>query len=55
MDCIWQQDIHCRKRSYLMNNENMMEHYLSTGRHNDKMYVGVADGSRVVFTELPEF
>lgn len=33
----------------------MVEHYLSTGMHNDKMYVGVADGEKVVFTELPEF
>lgn len=33
----------------------MMEHYLSIGRQNDKIYVGVADGSQVVFTELPEF
>lgn len=32
----------------------MMEHYLSIGRENDKVYVGVADGAGVVFTELPE-
>ena len=33
----------------------MMEHYLTTGRQNDKIYVGVADGAEVVFTELADF
>lgn len=33
----------------------MMEHYLSIGRKNDKVYVGVADGTGVVFTELEEY
>ena len=33
----------------------VMEHYLKTGRHNHNVYVGVADGTQVVFTELPEF
>lgn len=33
----------------------MLEHYLSTGSQNDKTYVGVADGAKVVFTELPAF
>lgn len=33
----------------------MIEHFLSTGRYNDKLYAGVADGEKVVFTELPEF
>lgn len=33
----------------------MMEHYLVTGRQNDKVYVGVADGGGVVFTELAEY
>ena len=33
----------------------MMEHYLSIGRENDKVYVGVADGAGVVFTELSEY
>ena len=32
----------------------MMEHYLTTGRQNDKIYVGVAEGAEVVFTELAE-
>ena len=32
----------------------MIEHYLTTGRENDKVYVGVADGTGVVFTELAE-
>ena len=33
----------------------MIEHYLTTGRENDKVYVGTADGEGVVFTELPEY
>ena len=33
----------------------MMEHYLTIGRKNDKVYVGVADGAGVVFTELSEY
>lgn len=33
----------------------MMEHYLSTGQYNDKVYGGIADGEKVVFTELVEF
>lgn len=33
----------------------MLEHYLSTGIQNDKTYVGVADGTKVVFTEMPAF
>lgn len=33
----------------------MMEHYLSVGMHDDKVYGGVADGTGVVFTELAEF
>lgn len=30
-------------------------HYLETGRGTDDLYVGVADGERVVFTELPSY
>lgn len=33
----------------------MMEHYINVGRHNDKLYGGVADGTKVVFIEMPEF
>lgn len=33
----------------------MMEHYLTTGKQNDKVYVGVADGTGAVFTELAEY
>ncbi len=33
----------------------MLEHYLETGRFDDKVYAGVADGDRVNFWELPEF
>ena len=33
----------------------MMEHYLKSGQYNNDIYVGVADGSKVVFTELQEF
>lgn len=35
--------------------KHMMRHYLSTGMYVDKIYVGAADGEKVVFTELPEF
>ena len=31
------------------------EHWLECGRHNTKMYGGIADGATVVFTELKEF
>lgn len=33
----------------------MIEHYLTTGRENDKVYVGVSDGVGTVFTELAEY
>lgn len=33
----------------------MVEHYLSIGRYDDKVYGGIADGEKVVFTELVEF
>ncbi len=33
----------------------IIEHYLTTGRENDKVYVGVAEGTGVVFTELAEY
>ncbi len=33
----------------------VIEHYLKIGRGTDQIYVGVADGDTVVFTELPEF
>jgi len=33
----------------------MMEHYIATGRYDDKVYVGVADGAGVVFSQLPEY
>lgn len=32
----------------------VMEHFLATGRFNNKMYGGIANGKQVVFTELPE-
>lgn len=32
----------------------MIEHYLSTGRYDEKIYGGIADGKKVVFTELVE-
>jgi len=34
---------------------HMLMHYVSTGIQTDKLYVGVADGEKVVFTELPDF
>lgn len=33
----------------------VMDHYLELGRHNHRLYGGIADGERVIFTELPEF
>jgi len=33
----------------------MIDHYLAMGRQNDKVYVGVAEGAGVVFTELAEY
>ncbi|MBQ9120119.1 MAG: NUDIX domain-containing protein [Lachnospiraceae bacterium] len=33
----------------------MMEHYVKVGRYTKELYGGVADGTKVVFTELPEF
>ncbi len=32
----------------------VVEHYRETGRFTDALYVGTADGNRVVFTEMPE-
>ena len=33
----------------------MIEHYVTIGRYDDMLYVGVADGEKVIFTKLPEF
>lgn len=33
----------------------MIEHYLQIGKDTDMLYGGIADGSQVVFTALPEF
>lgn len=33
----------------------LIRHYIESGRYNEKLYVGVADGKKVIFTELPEF
>ena len=33
----------------------VIEHYLKMGIHNHELYGGIATGSTVVFTELPEF
>ncbi len=33
----------------------MIRHYIESGRYNERLYVGVADGKKVIFTELPEF
>ena len=33
----------------------VVEHYLNEGRFNQRLYGGVADGTIMVFTELPEF
>ena len=33
----------------------MIEHYMTIGRYDDMLYVGAADGEKVIFTKLPEF
>ena len=33
----------------------VIEHYLKTGRTTKEMYVGAADGEKLVFTVVPEF
>jgi len=33
----------------------VVEHYINKGKYNDKLYCGVADGNKVVFTEMPEY
>ena len=33
----------------------VIEHYLSVGCKTDMIYGGIADGEKVVFTEMPEF
>ena len=35
--------------------EYVIKHDLDIGKNTDTVYGGVADGSKVVFTELPEF
>lgn len=32
----------------------VIEHYLNTGHKTDMIYVGVADGAKVIFTGMPE-
>lgn len=33
----------------------VIEHYVQTGRYTDTVYGGIADGEKVMFTEMPEF
>lgn len=33
----------------------VIEHYLDVGHKTDMIYGGIADGEKVVFTEMPEF
>ena len=33
----------------------VMEHYIGIGQFNKMIYGGIADGEKVVFTEMPEF
>lgn len=33
----------------------VIQHYINKGMHNSNLYCGVADGSQVVFTEMPEY
>ncbi len=33
----------------------VIEHYLNVGCRTDMIYGGIADGKKVIFTEMPEF
>ncbi len=33
----------------------VVEHYINMRKYNNKLYCGVADGNKVVFTEMPEY
>lgn len=33
----------------------VIEHYLNVGCKTDMIYGGIADGEKVIFTEMPEF
>ena len=33
----------------------VIQHYIEVGMYNSQLYCGIADGKRVVFTELPEY
>ena len=33
----------------------VIEHYLTAGMLNDKLYCGIANGEQVIFVELPEY
>lgn len=33
----------------------VIEHYIQAGKDTDTVYGGIADGEKVVFTEMPEF
>lgn len=35
--------------------QHVLHHYVQTGQYTDTLYGGVADGTRLVFTELPMF
>ena len=43
------------KRDMPFTAKGMLEHYMSTGRFNDKIYGGVTTPDGIVFTELEEF
>ena len=35
--------------------QHVMDHYLSVGQFDQMIYGGIADGEKIVFTEMPEF
>lgn len=43
------------KREMPFTAKGMLEHYMSTGRFNDKIYGGVSTFNGVIFTEMDEF
>lgn len=48
-----EEELHCLPMPFTA--KYVMQHWLITGKRNDRMYCGVADGKTVAFTELTEF
>ena len=44
-----------KKLGMSFSGQKVMKHYMEIGRFNQAIYGGIADGTNVVFTEMPEF